>query len=610
MDAEDPIESHPSEARIRSDLKKGAALLCAGEMKDAEAAFAKLDRDAEDARQPECARVQIELAIAKSYLAWLNALVSEGRYSEALSGGDVVLQRYAAHPPPGNKDWIARAMRLRAVALRHSGRHEEAETVLRQLVSETGGADDVDSGDVVAMALNDLAALRRSAGDTDAAIAIYDELERRFGGAAESKARRAVVAALRNKAILLRRGGDNRAALEAIDRLLARTRDDRGEQARDMVVEASSLRAAMLRSLGRREEAAREREGLLAALNGITTGRSRNWAAQALSEEAAALFEDGRHDKAAAVNDRLIEMARSDPDGELRRFLAVALSARALMLEDAQRWTDLDGVYCEMLSLFDGASDKGTAEQVVRAFTRSVIALRAQGQYDQALHRCEEMWSAFSNLDPREAASADLARLRLEQIELLQLIGSSAAAAADDAKPLLADPELPEGLRARLMSASAAAYVDSERFRDAVVVADQLVQTMGGSEDEITRRQVSLAVVNKLMALAAMGSHDDLRRAYDDMIQRFGEQVGDVLHAVVEELRPRIDARSRLRLATLLYTQATVLRDLGRDDEARTAAGVLIEEYAEKTDGPSGAENASLRKLVAGTRAILKDMEE
>jgi tetratricopeptide (TPR) repeat protein len=608
MDAEEPIVRQPGEERIRSALAKGATLLRAGEVRDAEAAFAKLDRDAEDARQPECARVEIELAIAKSYLAWLGALVSAGRYSEALSGGDIVLQRYAAHPPPGNRDWVARATRLRAVALRHSGRREEAETVLRQLVSATGGADDEDSGDVVAMALNDLAALRRSEGDADAAIAIYDELERRFRDAAESNARRAVATALWNKAILLRSRGNNRGALEAIDRLLAR--DDRGEQARDMGVEARSLRAALLRSVGRREEAAREREGLLAALDGITTGRSRNWATQTLSEEAAALFEDGRHDEAAAVNDRLIEMARSDPDGELRRFLAVALSARALMLEDGRRWTDLDAVYDEMLSLLDGANDERTAEQVVRAFTRTVIALRAQGRYDQALHRCEEMFSAFSNLVPLEAASADLARLRLEQIELLRLIGRSAAAAADDAEPLLADPDLPEGLRARLMSASAAAYVDSERFRDVVVVADQLVQSMGDSEDETTRRQVSLAVVNKLIALAAMGLHSDLRRAYDDVIQRFGEQVADVLRAVVEELRPEVDARSRLRLATLLYTQATVLRELGRDDEARAAARVLIEEYAEKIDGPSGTAGAPLRKLVAGARAILKDMEQ
>ncbi len=273
------------------------------------------------------------------------------------------------------------------------------------------------------------------------------------------------------------------------------------------------------------------------------------------------------------------------------------MSARAHALEKLERWTEVDGIYDEMVALLDGASEADTQEQVARALARNAIAMRARGHLDRALGRCEQILASFSNQDTGDAVSSVIARAHLEQVELLTLTRSSeAAVAADAARMLVADLGLPETLRARIMSSSAAAYVEGERFQDAVLLVDELVQAFGRSDDKTIGRQVALGLNSKLAALAAMGLEEETKRAYDQMVAQFGEQLVEAHRAIAEELRSAVDQRSRMQLATLLCKQAMVLNDLGENNEAFAVLDAFIEGYEAETD-------PVLRQLVVEARA-------
>jgi tetratricopeptide (TPR) repeat protein len=577
--------------------REGAALLRTGELARAEKTFAELDRLAERAPRPREARPGVRLATARCYLAWLEELVKEQRYGHAITAADVVLERYAAYPPPDDGDCLARATRFRAIAFANSGEHEVAEAILRDLLEQNDRDDRGDLQAVAALALSDLAYLRGKTGDSEAAIGMYSELERKFADADDPELRHDVAVALHDQIVLLRERNDYQAALEAADRLIAWLPHEQSGRDEPLLVDARFARIVLLRALGHLADAARERDRFICEFEESTANLARKWVAQALSEKANVLFDGGNFEEAVAVNDRLIELARGEPHRELRRFLALGMSARAQALEKLERWTEVDQNYDEMVALLDDASEVDTQEQVARALARNAIAMRAQGHLDRALGRCEQILASFSSQDTGDAVSSVIARAHLEQVELLTLTRSGeAAVAADAARMLVADLSLPESLRARIMSSSAAAYVDGERFQDAVLLVDELVQAFGASDDETIGRQVALALDSKLAALAAMGLEEETKRAYDQMVAHFGEQVVEAHRAVAEELRGAVDQRSRMQLATLLCKQAMVLNDLGKDNEALTVIDGFIEGYEAEKD-------PVLRKFVVEARA-------
>ena len=324
---------------------------------------------------------------------------------------------------------------------------------------------------------------------------------------------------------------------------------------------------------------------------------ARNEIAKVLSRDAETLFESGSYAEVITVNNRLIEMARDSSDGGMDRFVVLAMSGTALALEELGRWAEADSIYGEMVALVGQATDVPIRGQVARALARNAAAMRAQGRLDHALDRWNQILDLFSD-DPSPEISSIRARAHIEQVELLVLTrGSGADRAADDATAMIADSGLADRLRARLMSASAAAYLDAQRFADAVALVDAMVREYGDFDDAMIRRQVALGLENKLVALAAMGLVEEAKRAYDDMVGGFGDSVAQALGAVAGELERKDDGRLNPRLVIVRCKQAMVLGDLGRQDEAGAVLDTLLARYA-----PDG--DAEMEQLMATAQSL------
>jgi tetratricopeptide (TPR) repeat protein len=329
---------------------------------------------------------------------------------------------------------------------------------------------------------------------------------------------------------------------------------------------------------------------------------ARNEIATVLSRDAETLFESGSYAEVITVNDRLIEMARDSSDGGMDRFVVLAMSGTALALEELGRWAEADSIYGEMAALVGQATDVPIRGQVARALARNAAARRAQGRLDHALARWNQILDLFSD-DPSPEISSIRARAHIEQVELLVLTrGSGADRAADDATAMIADSGLADRLRARLMSASAAAYLDAQRFADAVALVDAMVREYGDFDDAMIRRQVALGLDNKLAALAGMGLVEEAKRAYDDMVGSFGDSVAQALGAVAAELERKDDRRLNPRSAIVRCKQAMVLGDLGRQDEAGAVLDTLLARYA-----PDG--DAELEQLMATARSLRETID-
>jgi hypothetical protein len=135
-----------------------------------------------------------------------------------------------------------------------------------------------------------------------------------------------------------------------------------------------------------------------------------------------------------------------------------------------------------------------------------------------------------------------------------------------------------------------------------VDVADELVSEFGNSDNETLRQDVVLGLNNKLVALAAQGLTEDAERAYETMVEDFGQQAADALGTVVEELQPATDEQSRLQIAGLLTRQAMVLNDVGQREAALGVVNAVIKEGESET----GAASA---QVLAAARAIREAIE-
>jgi tetratricopeptide (TPR) repeat protein len=358
-----------------------------------------------------------------------------------------------------------------------------------------------------------------------------------------------------------------------------------------------------MRSLGRLGDATRERDRLVAEFEESAVPVERSWVLRALQEKANLLFEAGDFAAAATTNQRVIQLAQREPDSELREYLAVGMARHARALEALGRWPEVEQTCDEMVALLGKANNLSIEEQVAATLSQYGIALRAQGHRERALARAEQVISTFGGCPAHGELSSIMARTRLEQVELLQLMKrGDAAEAADAALAQIADHRVREKVRARVMSASASAYVAAGRLSDAVDVADELVSEFGNSDNETLRQDVVLGLNNKLVALAAQGLTEDAERAYETMVEDFGQQAADALGTVVEELQPATDEQSRLQIAGLLTRQAMVLNDVGQREAALGVVNAVIKEGESET----GAASA---QVLAAARAIREAIE-
>jgi tetratricopeptide (TPR) repeat protein len=102
------------------------------------------------------------------------------------------------------------------------------------------------------------------------------------------------------------------------------------------------------------------------------------------------------------------------------------------------------------------------------------------------------------------------------------------------------------------------------RSEEAIEVYDDLVQRFGDEIGELLREYVAMALVNKGYQLGVLGRSEQEIRAYDEVIKRYGEDAGGGL---------------REQVAKALRNRGVTLERLGRSEEAFASFDEILDRY-------------------------------
>jgi tetratricopeptide (TPR) repeat protein len=152
------------------------------------------------------------------------------------------------------------------------------------------------------------------------------------------------------------------------------------------------------------------------------------------------------------------------------------------------------------------------------------------------------------------------------------------------------------------------------RSEEAIALYDDIVRSLDGDNEETSREQLAIALVNKAHQLASLNRLDDAVAVYDDVARRFendpaptlrvqvakallgkGYQLGALKRpleeiAVYDDVVQRYAAdpspELRVQVAIALYNKGYSLKDLGRSDEAIAAYSEVVRLFGDDPYGP------------------------
>jgi tetratricopeptide (TPR) repeat protein len=173
---------------------------------------------------------------------------------------------------------------------------------------------------------------------------------------------------------------------------------------------------------------------------------------------------------------------------------------------------------------------------------------------------------------------ADLSLLgghRDEAIVLAEALIARATHHSDLSEPLLL---------ARALGVIGAAHVGDGRYDQALPILDTILARFHDVTDAALRGQVALALINKALALDALGRDDESHAVHRHMVTHFGDEALIALDQPAEHLAVAARAQVREQLASALYLKSRILTDLGRRDDALLALSQLLARFQDERD--------------------------
>lgn len=473
------------------------------------------------------------------------ALAGTERHEEAIARYDSVIDRHGIATDRPLRELVLQALVKKAYALVALDRLPEAKTAFSEVRARLDATSNPERArehldDTVAKLLLQRAQTHQQAGRFLRAITTVDALEER--GPAASLGRQ------------------------------------------ETLIRGQLLKSGAFASLGRREDALAVLETLRQSA-GREEPTLRALVADGLNRRARLLADGGQKRSALqAYSDALAEM---DQEG-LVAATVDALSAKAVLLIELG---EVDIAYAtakELLARFATESQAELAATAASAIGRTAAAFRGHGATERAMALWDEIVGRYG--DDRDSSIRRLvARALVERAELLAVSGQRSeavvvadAAAARFGDELAADEPM---LLARAIGTKGMALASEGRYEEAIDVFNVLVARFGDSPSLPLRTQCALALLNTAIALEALGRDDEAAEARRLVVARFGDAAVVAFDNNLEQFANASGPGVAEQIVSELFNKASVLRDLGRTDEALRATEELLERFDDDEHG-------------------------
>ncbi|AVT75913.1 hypothetical protein RPPS3_18500 [Rhodopseudomonas palustris] len=494
-------------------------------------------------------------------------LASSGRYEEALTVCDEVMNRFGAAEQPEFRVWVARALVNKGAALQLLGRSEDAIVVYDDAVSQFGAAEEPGLRRQLARALVNKGGALKSLERSEDAIAVYDEVLNRFGAAEEPQLRVQVARALVNKGAALQLLGRSEDAIAVYDEVLNRFGAAEEPQLRVWVARTLVNKGGRLGALERSEEAIAVYDEVLNRFGAAEEPQLRVQVARALVNKGAALQLLGRSEDAIAVYDEVLNRFGAAEEPQLRVWVARTLVNKGGRLGALERSEEAIAVYDEVLNRFGAAEEPELREAVARALLNKAITLGTLGRSEDAVAVDDEVVRRFGTAEELGLREQVIRALVSKGVALGTLGRSEeAVAACDEVVSRFGAAEEPT-LRiefARALVNKGVTLGTLGRSEEAVAVDDEVVSRFGAAEDPAIRAVVASALCNKGVTLGALGRSEEALAVYEDVVSR---------------LAGHEQAQLGWFVAFALSRVSSLQVDLGRFDEAAQFGRRTVEQY-------------------------------
>jgi pentatricopeptide repeat protein len=144
------------------------------------------------------------------------------------------------------------------------------------------------------------------------------------------------------------------------------------------------------------------------------------------------------------------------------------------------------------------------------------------------------------------------------------------------------------GLKARVLA-------EAGRVEEAIAVLGEMVERFEGDPDPALRKQVTIALANKVTALDDLDREDESAEVFQDMLTQFGEEALTMFDGTASHFANASEPQEREGLASALYGKALALEKLDRRDEALSTLTELIARFEDD-------ENENVQDVVSDAR--------
>ncbi len=390
----------------------------------------------DEAQEP---RVAASVAMALYDLGGL--LLDSGQAESALEIADEILTRFGHSSELALQDWIARALRIKAVSLVRKDCYEQALAVEEDALRRYGKRPPSEQPYAGLDALLGKAWALSQLNRTHDAIVSYDELVSCYGRERTLYAREKIAQSLEGKAFILLEDGRNAEAIAVIDDLCARLARAGEPRLQVRLAGGLNIKALALERLNRLDEAIEIHdaalvrwadtrhpvlEEIVAAMHtqkanclklagqfsqSVATWTEvaerygdadspilRDMAETALKEKASILAAAGSPAEGIVVADALIERARDTGNGlprDRRVLLAQSLVVKGAALFADDRYDEALAVFDDVIERFGDAVEPKLRREVTQALHVKVVALDRLGREEQSTQAFQFMLDRF-----------------------------------------------------------------------------------------------------------------------------------------------------------------------------------------------------------------------
>jgi pentatricopeptide repeat protein len=262
------------------------------------------------------------------------------------------------------------------------------------------------------------------------------------------------------------------------------------------------------------------------------------------------------------------------------------------------RYDEAVACYERVVERFGEADERDVRKQVMRALAGKGAALLDLERFGEADAVAEAMRERLSDVDPELALARSHALIANRRVATSSKAGrhEQAIAAADELLRRLAAPvpSRPEvvldalGLKARVLA-------EAGRVEEAIAVLGEMVERFEGDPDPALRKQVTIALANKVTALDDLDREDESAEVFQDMLTQFGEEALTMFDGTASHFANASEPQEREGLASALYGKALALEKLDRRDEALSTLTELIARFEDD-------ENENVQDVVSDAR--------